>query len=60
MIEYVFRCDECRREHVEDLSDHASLIRLAMNDHLPSGWSLVRGRLICDDHEVIVKAEENS
>ena len=62
MIEhqYVFKCDECVKKHTIDLSDNRALVRLAEREHLPPGWSLVRGRLICDEHQVIVKDEDNS
>jgi hypothetical protein len=64
MIEHRFicKCDECGKEKVvsaqEDLPAFHGLHQL--QTWVPESWSYVRGRLICDEHQVIVKPEENS
>lgn len=61
MIEHrlVFKCDECGKEWAEDSREGAHAVVMT-HGPLPEGWSMVRGRLICDEHQVTVKDEDNS
>ena len=55
MIEHhlKFICDECEKQA------GVVLFYEVMTRDLPTGWCFVRGRLICDEHQVIVKDEED-
>ena len=61
MIEHrlLFECDECG--NVKGISvDGLKFGGRLDTGYIPDGWSFVRGRLICGEHSVIVKPEENS